>query len=48
MKRILVIATGGTIASVAQGEGGALAPGISGEELMERVPLIGGLCELVV
>ena len=48
MKRILVIATGGTIASVAQGEGGALAPGISGEELMERVPLIGGLCELEV
>jgi len=48
MKKILVIATGGTIASVARAEGGALAPGISGADLVERVPLVGGLCELEV
>ena len=36
MKRILLIATGGTIASKPTGEG--LAPGIDSRELLECVP----------
>ena len=36
MKRILLIATGGTIASKPTGEG--LAPGIESRELLECVP----------
>ena len=44
MKRILIIATGGTIASTADGRG--LSPALTGRELAEQVPLIDGLCEL--
>ena len=43
-KRILIIATGGTIASTSDGAG--LAPTMTGRELAEQVPLIGDLCEL--
>ncbi|WP_277259985.1 asparaginase [Olegusella massiliensis] len=46
MKRILLIATGGTIASVA-GEAG-LSPAMTGKELALQVPLIEGLCKLDV
>ena len=44
MKRILLIATGGTIASLEDGNG--LAPGLTGEQLAQAVPQIDGLCEL--
>lgn len=44
MKKILLIATGGTIASVEEGSG--LAPALTGEELVRYVPEIEGLCEL--
>ena len=44
MKKILLIATGGTIASVEDGCG--LKPAFTGEELTEFVPQIGNLCEL--
>lgn len=44
MKRILVIATGGTIASVPQGEG--LAPQLTGAEIATFVPQAQELCEL--
>jgi L-asparaginase len=42
MKNILVIATGGTIASAEEGAG--LAPAVSGEELLRQVPGLAGLC----
>ena len=49
MKRILVIATGGTIASLPSDDGmGGLAPALGGAELLERVPLIGELCDIDV
>lgn len=44
MKRIQLIATGGTIASTEDGSG--LSPALSGEELAQSVPEIAGLCEL--
>ena len=44
MKRILIIATGGTIASTEDGAG--LAPTLPGKELAARVPLIDTLCDL--
>lgn len=44
MKKILMIATGGTIASKNTGAG--LAPAISSEELLACVPEIAGLCEV--
>ena len=44
MKRILLIATGGTIASAEDGNG--LSPALSGEELARSVPQIEGLYEL--
>ena len=44
MKKILLIATGGTIASVEEGSG--LAPVLTGEELTTFVPQLEGLCEL--
>lgn len=44
MKRILLIATGGTIASTEDGDG--LSPALSGEELAQNVPEIAGLCDL--
>ena len=49
MKRILVIATGGTIASMPSEDGlGGLAPALGGDELVARVPLIGELCDIDV
>ena len=49
MKRIKVIATGGTIASVPSDDGlGGLAPALGGAELVARVPLIGELCDIDV
>lgn len=44
MRRILIIATGGTIASTEDGAG--LAPTLTGKELAARVPLIDTLCDL--
>ncbi len=44
MSRVLVIATGGTIASTPERDG--LAPTLTGRELAERVPLLDTLCEL--
>ncbi len=44
MKNILLIATGGTIASAEDGNG--LSPALSGEDLARAVPEIEGLCEL--
>lgn len=44
MKRILLIATGGTIASAEDGNG--LSPALTGEELARSVPEIEGLCDL--
>jgi len=46
MKRILMIATGGTIASMKSEEG--LTPGMSGEELAANVPGLHDLCEIDV
>lgn len=43
MKRILIVATGGTIAS-AEGAGG-LTPSLTGEELVGYVPEVRGLCD---
>ena len=44
MKRILLIATGGTIASAPDANG--LSPALTGEQLARAVPQIDGLCEL--
>lgn len=44
MKNILLIATGGTIASAEDGNG--LSPALTGEELARSVPQIHGLCHL--
>ena len=44
MKRILMLATGGTIASRESSQG--LAPAITSEELLGYVPGIGGLCRV--
>lgn len=44
MKHILLIATGGTIASAEDSNG--LSPALTGEELARSVPEIEGLCEL--
>ena len=44
MKHILLIATGGTIASAEDGNG--LSPALTGEELAHSVPGIEGLCDL--
>ncbi|MDU4970955.1 MAG: asparaginase domain-containing protein, partial [Atopobium minutum] len=44
MKTILMIATGGTIAST--GQPGELTPTLSGHELVQEVPLLDGLCHL--
>ena len=43
MKKLLLMATGGTIASVSTESG--LAPSLSGEELLANVPLVHDLCE---
>ncbi len=44
MKRILMLATGGTIASMESGEG--LSPAITSEEILSHVPAVGKLCQV--
>lgn len=44
MKRILMLATGGTIASMDSGHG--LSPAITSEEILSRVPTVGDLCKV--
>ena len=44
MKRILMLATGGTIASKESGHG--LSPAITSEEILHSVPEIGELCQV--
>ena len=44
MKKILLIATGGTIASMPTEQG--LAPGLTSRELLETVPELSGVCEI--
>lgn len=44
MKKILMLATGGTIASKESGRG--LSPAISSEEILSHVPAIGELCRV--
>lgn len=44
MGRILIVATGGTIASTPEGSG--LTPTLTGRELAARVPLLDTLCDL--
>ncbi len=46
MKRVLVVATGGTIASLP--DAGGLTPKLTGKELVARMPEVGGLCHLDV
>ncbi|MDR3146452.1 MAG: asparaginase [Treponema sp.] len=45
MKRIILLATGGTIASAKRGQDGPLAPAFSAGELLSFVPQIRSLCE---
>ena len=44
MKRILMLATGGTIASMESGQG--LSPAITSEEILSHVPAVGELCQV--
>ena len=44
MKHILMLATGGTIASKETGQG--LAPAITSQEILGYVPAIGALCQV--
>ena len=44
MKKILLIATGGTIASVQTADG--MIPGLDGKGLIERVPALKEICEI--
>ncbi len=44
MKRILMLATGGTIASMETGHG--LSPAITSEEILSHVPAVGELCQV--
>lgn len=46
MKRILFIATGGTVASV--NSAGGLTPGLSGDTILSMVPGLSGLCDITV
>ena len=46
MKKILLITTGGTIASIQTGNG--LIPGLSGEQLLEFIPKLKDMCEIDV
>ena len=46
MKRILMVAPGGTIASMPEADGTGLAPALTGEELAGYVPQARGLCDL--
>ncbi|MDR3161397.1 MAG: asparaginase domain-containing protein, partial [Spirochaetaceae bacterium] len=45
MKRIILLATGGTIASAKRGEDGPLTPAFSAGELLSFIPQIHSLCE---
>ena len=44
MKKILMLATGGTIASKDSGQG--LTPAITSQEILNYVPAIGQLCQV--
>lgn len=44
MKKILMVGTGGTIASVPTDDG--LVPGFTGRELFEAVPEVSRICEV--
>ncbi len=44
MKKILMLATGGTIASMESGQG--LTPAITSEEILSHVPAVGELCRV--
>ena len=44
MKRILMLATGGTIASMESGHG--LSPAITSDEILSHVPTVGELCRV--
>ena len=44
MKKILMLATGGTIASKDSGQG--LTPAITSQEILSYVPAIGQLCQV--
>ena len=44
MRRILLLATGGTIASKESGQG--LSPAITSEEILSYVPAVGELCRM--
>ena len=44
MKRILMLATGGTIATLDKGHG--LSPAITSEEILSHVPAVGELCRV--
>ena len=44
MKKILMLATGGTIASMETGHG--LSPAITSEEILSHVPAVGELCQV--
>lgn len=44
MKKILMLATGGTIATLDSGHG--LSPAITSEEILSRVPAVGELCRV--
>ena len=46
MKHILLITTGGTIASAAGADG--LVPTVSGERLLEHIPEVGTVCDISV
>lgn len=48
LPRILIIATGGTIASTIKADGGALAPTLTGQELVDYVPQLADICKLDV
>lgn len=46
MKKILLITTGGTIASIQKEEG--LVPGLNGNQLLEFIPRLNNMCEIDV
>jgi L-asparaginase len=45
MKKIILLATGGTIASAKRGTGGPLSPAFTAQELLSFIPQIRSLCE---
>ena len=46
MKKILLITTGGTIASIQKEEG--LVPGLNGNQLLEFIPRLNNMCKIDV